>query len=137
MKSDTTEEDMADIPGVTPLAGVWVEIISTSRQLQSSQVTPLAGVWVEITGDSQYTEGSRSLPLRECGLKFPLSSTTVIFPKSLPLRECGLKSEIEIPEGRGSLPVTPLAGVWVEMLCFGFLSFGKLTSLPLRECGLK
>ena len=70
LKSDTTEEDMADIPGVTPLAGVWVEIISTSRQLQSSQVTPLAGVWVEITGDSQYTEGSRSLPLRECGLKY-------------------------------------------------------------------
>ena len=33
---------------VTPLAGVWVEIMSISSFLISISVTPLAGVWVEI-----------------------------------------------------------------------------------------
>ena len=33
---------------VTPLAGVWVEIVRFSESLKSSVVTPLAGVWVEI-----------------------------------------------------------------------------------------
>ena len=34
--------------GVTPLAGVWVEISGTIRYKESDEVTPLAGVWVEI-----------------------------------------------------------------------------------------
>ena len=39
---------------VTPLAGVWVEIIYANHLLPTVVVTPLAGVWVEIgsTGTS-------------------------------------------------------------------------------------
>ena len=34
--------------GVTPLAGVWVEIINVKFASNHALVTPLAGVWVEI-----------------------------------------------------------------------------------------
>ena len=34
---------------VTPLAGVWVEIVKSTRNILRPRVTPLAGVWVEIT----------------------------------------------------------------------------------------
>ena len=33
---------------VTPLAGVWIEIMSDHRPLTRRIVTPLAGVWIEI-----------------------------------------------------------------------------------------
>ncbi len=33
---------------VTPLAGVWIEIINSSHTPSQSDVTPLAGVWIEI-----------------------------------------------------------------------------------------
>ena len=33
---------------VTPLAGVWIEILSPSASFVSRNVTPLAGVWIEI-----------------------------------------------------------------------------------------
>ena len=34
------------------------------------------------------------------------------------------------------LVVTPLAGVWIEISCWG-MSRQEASSLPLRECGLK
>ena len=33
---------------VTPLVGVWIEIVSISQGCVSDSVTPLVGVWIEI-----------------------------------------------------------------------------------------
>jgi len=33
---------------VTPLAGVWIEILVRSQVYGQRNVTPLAGVWIEI-----------------------------------------------------------------------------------------
>ena len=33
---------------VTPLAGVWIEIVRKYYQSKGNAVTPLAGVWIEI-----------------------------------------------------------------------------------------
>ena len=54
---------------VTPLAGVWIEIMHLISTWQHKHVTPLAGVWIEIEVLSWHLSESRSLPLRECGLK--------------------------------------------------------------------
>ena len=54
---------------------------------------------------------------------------------SLPLRECGLKS-YALNNTINSNFVTPLAGVWIEIMLYGSSSFTS-ASLPLRECGLK
>ena len=55
--------------GVTPLAGVWIEISGIRANSASPSVTPLAGVWIEITSHYTIIGGDWSLPLRECGLK--------------------------------------------------------------------
>ena len=34
--------------GVTPLAGVWIEIDLAAANLFATSVTPLAGVWIEM-----------------------------------------------------------------------------------------
>jgi len=34
---------------VTPLAGVWIEILLYQPCFEGRMVTPLAGVWIEIT----------------------------------------------------------------------------------------
>ena len=76
---------------VTPLAGVWIEIIhsnsntsnpaslpsrecglkffSAGTNKQPNQVTPLAGVWIEMFLDRFESNRDWSLPSRECGLK--------------------------------------------------------------------
>ena len=41
---------MSGLDEVTPLAGVWVEIVLNEAIEALIPVTPLAGVWVEITG---------------------------------------------------------------------------------------
>ena len=52
------------------------------------------------------------------------------------MRECGLKLRIQAQD-HGRILVTPLAGVWIEIIV-SFLPDGYVTvSLPLRECGLK
>ena len=54
---------------VTPLAGVWIEILRC-RNIRTQQTdTPLAGVWIEIAYAGQTHPLLWSLPLRECGLK--------------------------------------------------------------------
>ena len=78
---------------VTPLAGVWIEIIIFTSPVLHISVTPLAGVWIEI---SPYPWGPG------------------ILTKSLPLRECGLKSTVHKAQGI-TIRVTPLAGVWIEI----------------------
>ena len=56
--------------GVTPLAGVWVEIKPGFTVCETKDVTPLAGVWVEIECEVRIAQTQiASLPLRECGLK--------------------------------------------------------------------
>ncbi len=54
---------------VTPLAGVWIEIIAIVIGYVVINVTPLAGVWIEIETVYSSSGLSKSLPLRECGLK--------------------------------------------------------------------
>ena len=54
---------------------------------------------------------------------------------SLPLRGCGLKCETWRTL-TNSCAVTPLAGVWIEIVTIMALS-GDFLSLPLRGCGLK
>ena len=56
---------------VTPLAGVWIEIVKLVEDFTDDSVTPLAGVWIEISCTMKRTQHTMaSLPLRECGLKF-------------------------------------------------------------------
>ena len=103
-------------------------------------VTPLAGVWVEIVSIFSISTHTWSLPSRECGLKStpdksnfngivvtPLAGVWVeigdrfltdkAVESSLPSRECGLKS-VALNNPREINPVTPLAGVWVEMFVY-------------------
>ena len=54
-------------------------------------VTPLAGVWIEIMKITCFLSLMKSLPLRECGLKSPVQGFPLPPVLSLPLRECGLK----------------------------------------------
>ena len=49
--------------GVTPLAGVWVEIRSDLSHEESIDVTPLAGVWVEINSSYAYFTSAVVTPL--------------------------------------------------------------------------
>ena len=86
----------------------------------SGAVTPLAGVWIEIGRRHAPSTVQWSLPSRECGLKFARPGQIPPKDASLPSRECGLKSgrhdEHRVPPG-----VTPLAGVWIEILVTGAL----------------
>jgi len=54
---------------VTPLAGVWIEILCLLPCRSAIGVTPLAGVWIEINGGLTVCRNAMSLPSRECGLK--------------------------------------------------------------------
>ena len=99
-------------------------------------VTPLAGVWIEILYVVRYDVGSlSSLPLRECGLKYFGLKNNKRADTSLPLRECGLKYYGHYNDERWAC-VTPLAGVWIEIF-IGYVHLLDFESLPLRECGLK
>ena len=55
---------------VTPLAGVWIEILMDITARAQHNVTPLAGVWIEIKMAYLVLLYIPSLPLRECGLKY-------------------------------------------------------------------
>ena len=39
---------------VTPLAGVWIEMLPTPPIWSKTSVTPLAGVWIEIRQKAAY-----------------------------------------------------------------------------------
>ena len=58
------------MPLVTPLAGVWIEIMLQWMANWRVSVTPLAGVWIEISPVFAIETQYMSLPLRECGLKY-------------------------------------------------------------------
>ena len=55
--------------GVTPHAGVWIEMDSPSCSMLALAVTPHAGVWIEIELLKAPFPQLSSLPMRECGLK--------------------------------------------------------------------
>ena len=77
---------------VTPYAGVWIEILTSSGICIPHSVTPYAGVWIEIMMALPICSSLRaSLPTRECGLKFADYFPGNLYLLSLPTRECGLK----------------------------------------------
>ena len=60
--------------------------------MQIFPVTPLVGVWIEILMKLTIRYIVWSLPLWECGLKYCLLTLLIGVDMSLPLWECGLKS---------------------------------------------
>ena len=54
---------------VTPLAGVWIEILLVDGALSFGTVTPLAGVWIEISLCGAPRTGGPVTPHAGCGLK--------------------------------------------------------------------
>ena len=78
-------------------------------------VTPFAGVWIEIIRPIVVCLGTKSLPSRECGLKSAYDGDIRQSYKVTPF--AGVWIEI-IPgiECTGIARVTPFAGVWIEML---------------------
>ena len=94
---------------------MWVEISGGASIRVAKGVTPLAGVWVEITSvTSNNCAPVVSLPLRECGLK---SAGRDIWARPYPVTPlAGVWVEMGRPDLMSpSDNVTPLAGVWVEM----------------------
>ena len=81
---------------VTPLVGVWIEMIA--KLLLNNlygKVTPLVGVWIEIPKEIEKTyETEKSLPLWECGLKSQKHLLCYQQTGSLPLWECGFGARI-------------------------------------------
>ena len=63
---DAIRQQKAD---VTPLVGVWIEMILSGFMLGWTLVTPLVGVWIEIYLVAHFVASMPSLPLWECGLK--------------------------------------------------------------------
>ena len=78
---------------VTPLAGVWIEILKCVGAAVGITVTPLAGVWIEITGTVSPAVSTDVTPLAGVWIEIPLYPTLVI-----------------------RVIVTPLAGVWIEIV---------------------
>ena len=76
---------------VTPLAGVWVEIIYANHLLPTVVVTPLAGVWVEITEYNKDGVIDLVTPLAGVWVEMDEHFFGEHRKSSLPLRECGLK----------------------------------------------
>ena len=98
---------------VTPHAGVWVEILRLMKVFRSLTVTPHAGVWVEIMAFPTLHFQETSLPTRECELKCFQRNNSVIGAGHSPRGSVSWNA-------RNSaffqlIPVTPHAGVWVEM----------------------
>ena len=98
---------------VTPLAGVWIEIVSGYGCERSDIVTPLAGVWIEITSMEISLTAALVTPLAGVWIEIVL--------------------HMHVPE---RAYVTPLAGVWIEIKR-RMTGENIIQSLPLRECGLK
>ena len=122
---------------VTPLAGVWIEIGRKLYRIPLHRiVTPLAGVWIEILCKVNTNKPSMSLPLRECGLKSDAEQTYLDSLRHSPCGSVDWNSTYNAFKKAGKV-VTPLAGVWIEIILLMRLCQSIRKSLPLRECGLK
>ena len=86
---------------VTPLAGVWIEILVKEIIDYLNEVTPLAGVWIEIMTKKVYCNLSSVTPLAGVWIEINIASAKGMYKKSLPLRECGLKFGTFIAEDCG------------------------------------
>ena len=145
---------------VTPLAGVWIEIVPGGGRRRSPRshpsrvcglkclelsldrdrgpVTPLAGVWIEIRIPIQSVAARcRSHPSRVCGLKFLPQPWSRIPSSVTPL--AGVWIEIFGVAAHEPLQpiVTPLAGVWIEIRVGYRYRANPRKSHPSRVCGLK
>ena len=93
-------------------------------------------MWIEIIHCSKDFSALLSLPLRECGLKSTLIPKDTVNDAVTPL--AGVWIEILIWLVLiFAIFVTPLAGVWIEIQYSSKNNLSRLPSLPLRECGLK
>ena len=92
----------------------WNNMVA--QTLKDNEVTPLAGVWIEIAITTFIKGVFASLPLRECGLKYNRAGRRWLKVGHSP---CGsvdwncIRIKFSV-----TCPVTPLAGVWIEMLFF-------------------
>mgnify|MGYP004558905855 CR=1 FL=1 len=100
---------------VTPLVGVWIEILTVVILGCALWVTPLVGVWIEMIAKLLLNNlYGKVTPLVGVWIEIPKEiEKTYETEKSLPLWECGLKSQ-------------------KHLLCYQ-----QTGSLPLWECGLK
>ena len=77
--------------GVTPLAGVWIEMLMIERNLTRRGVTPLAGVWIEMDKELLNYALENVTPFAGVWIEIPIFRKCLRCSQSLPLRECGLK----------------------------------------------
>src|SRR5208337_4188036 len=77
-------------------------------------VTPLAGVWIEIIMTAPSRRPQRSRLSQACGLKFSCQKALDLWKRSRLSQACGLKFSKLHPLKQLAL-VTPLAGVWIEI----------------------
>ena len=57
---------------VTPLAGVWIEIVMLDVEVRNTEVTPLAGVWIEIKSCNIITPTNLVTPLAGVWIEIPI-----------------------------------------------------------------
>ena len=78
---------------VAPLAGAWIEICVTFKEVEKWQVAPLAGAWIEIGNSHSAAAMARSVaPLAGAWIEMiDCQKDTNSLSPSLPLRERGLK----------------------------------------------
>ena len=62
---------------VTPLAGVWIEMIHTQNAKEINYVTPLAGVWIEILLKKDMCSGREVTPLAGVWIEINLEMQVV------------------------------------------------------------
>ncbi len=67
------------VTGVTPLAGVWIEIDPFLKYLICMIVTPLAGVWIEIGDGGRDAEGDQVTPLAGVWIEIWISNYPMLF----------------------------------------------------------
>ena len=79
---------------VTPLVGVWIEIIFRIASPNGPSVTPLVGVWIEINGNHCWVWHGmgRHSPCGSVDWNQHIAGVAAVLLQSLPLWECGLKS---------------------------------------------
>ena len=99
-------------------------------------VTPLAGVWIEIAKQDISDPCPKSLPLRECGLKSGKGLPAIFHFCHSPCGSVDWNLK-RIKSPSRYCKVTPLAGVWIEISIDLSAYNPASASLPLRECGLK
>ena len=89
-----------------------------SQEIENNfeEVAPLAGAWIEILSTTKISIGVKSLPSRERGLKLQSSVFVpdhgIVAPLAgawIEITVCSFESELEC--------VAPLAGAWIEILC--------------------